>query len=61
MEAIAMIKANDGGGLDQGGSSGGGKWSDSDCILKVELAEFVDGLGTWARRRKQNIKTDNDF
>lgn len=56
-----MIKANDGGGLDQGGSSGGGKWSDSDCILKVELAEFVDGLGTWARRRKQNIKTDNDF
>lgn len=34
--AIAVILVRSDGGLDQGGPGKGGKWSDSECILKVE-------------------------
>lgn len=46
---------NDDGGSDQSTSSGGSKkWSDSICILKIELKEFVDGSEVKMRELKDD-------
>lgn len=46
---------NDDGGSDQSTSSGGSKkWSDSICILKTELKEFVDGSDAKMREIKDD-------
>ena len=34
--ALAIILVRSDGGLDLGGPGKGGKWSDSECILKIE-------------------------
>lgn len=47
-QAIKVVWATYGGGLDEGSSSGGGKkWPDPRYNLKVELARTVDRLGVW--------------